>query len=80
MHNLGMKDAIVENFNKDDAVELIRTFTWYMFSEEPVIRAGQTFSASADAPIFRIAEDPGVDYEDGSLFANPYGFWRLEPV
>jgi hypothetical protein len=79
MHNLGMKDAIVENFDGPDAVELVRTFTWYMYSEAPVIRSGQTFSVSATAPVYRVLADPGIQYEDGSLFANPYGFWRLEP-
>ena len=79
MHNLGMKDAIVENFNAAEAVELLRTFTWYMYTETPTIRSGQTFSVSATAPVYRVVADSGVEYEDGSLFANPYGFWRLEP-
>jgi hypothetical protein len=78
MHNLGMKDAIVENLETSEAVELLRTFTWYMYTEQPSIREGQTFSVSPTAPVYRIANDPGVTYDEGSLFANPYGFWRLE--
>ncbi len=77
MHNLGMKDAIVDDADSDDAAELIRSFTWFMFTEKPTIRAGQTFAVAADAPCYRLIADPGVSYEEGSLFANPYGTWRL---
>jgi Domain of unknown function (DUF4261) len=80
MHNLGLKDVIVDNFNPSEAVELLRTFTWYMYTEQPTIRMSQTFSISPTAPVYRILEDRGVTYDEGSLFSNPYGFWRLEAV
>jgi len=66
-----------ENFGTAEAVELVRTFTWYVFTEKPSIREGQTFSVSARAPTYRIAAATAMKYEEGSLFANPYGFWRL---
>lgn len=80
MHNLGLRDAIVDNFggNTAAAVALVRTFSWYLFTEAPELRAGQSFAAAAGAPAYRLREKPGVVYEDDSLFANPYGFWRLE--
>lgn len=79
MHNLGLKDAIVRNDGGTaEAVDLIRTFTWYLYTEAPSIRPGQTFSVAQGAPGYRILDDPGVDYGDDSLFTNPYGFWRLE--
>jgi len=77
MHNLGLRDAVVENHGTDESVELLRVFTRYMFTEEPTIRSGQTFSAAAEEPRFRIKDDPGIDYGDNELFVNPYGTWRL---
>lgn len=80
MHNLGLRDAVADNFDNNTAavVELVRTFTWYLFTEAPDLRAGQSFAVAAGAPVYRLRDKPGVVYEDGSLFANPYGFWRLE--
>jgi hypothetical protein len=78
MHNLGLRDAIVENDGDTaEAVELLRVFTRYLFTESPAIRAGQTFGAAEDAPVYRLLDDPGPGYEEGSLYANPFGFWRL---
>lgn len=78
MHNLGLREVVVDNFETADAVDLVRTFAWYLFTEEPAIQAGQTFSVSADAPVYRIAASSGVPYPPGSPFTNPYGAWRLE--
>ncbi|WP_373716051.1 DUF4261 domain-containing protein [Roseateles sp.] len=80
MHCLGLRDAIVDNDGTPEAVELLRVFTRYMFTESPTLRAGQTFSADNHAPVYRLNDDPGPDYGDGSLYANPYGCWRLERV
>lgn len=78
MHNLGLRDAIVDNDGDTaEAVELLRAFTRYLFTESPTIRAGQTFGAAQDAPVYRLLDDPGPGYEDDSLYANPFGFWRL---
>jgi hypothetical protein len=77
MHNLGLRDAIVDRSVEDDALALIRGFTSYLFMESPVIEDGQTFAMAPDAPVYRIHADKGVSYEDGSLFTNPYGAWRL---
>lgn len=81
MHNLGLRDAIVENDGDTaEAIELIRVFTRYLFTESPIIRAGQTFGTGRDAPTYRLSDDVGPHYEDDSLYANPYGFWRLVPA
>nr|WP_233168543.1 hypothetical protein [Xylophilus sp. ASV27] len=79
MHNLGLKDVVVAAEGTEDPVELVRTFTRYAFAEKANIRSGQTFSLASDAPVYRIVDDVGVQYDASSLFNNPYGFWRLEP-
>jgi hypothetical protein len=79
MHNLGLRDAIVDASAADDPVNLIRGFTYYLFTESPIIKAGQTFSVARGAPVYRIHEDEGVCYGAGSLYNNPYGAWRLKP-
>ena len=81
MHNLGLRDAIAHcGSDPAAAVELVRTFTRYLFAETPSIRSGQTFSVASDAPVYRIEDHPGWDYGTDSLFTNPYGAWRLVPV
>jgi hypothetical protein len=80
MHNLGLREAIVDAAVDDDALDLIRRFTYYLFSESPTIQNRQTFALAPGAPVYRIFEDDGIQYEDGSLFQNPYGAWRLEPT
>ena len=80
MHNLGLRDAITTITDKQDAVDLLRVFTWYQFTESPDLRAGQTFSVDVEADIYRLREHEGIDYGEESLFNNPYGIWELEPV
>lgn len=80
MHNLGLWDAITTIDNKQQAVELLRVFTWYQFTESPELRAGQTFSVDAESDIYRLREYQGVDYGEESLFSNPYGTWELVPA
>ena len=79
MHNLGYRDAIIQATAADDPVELLRSFTFYEFSENPTIRSGETFSLAPDAPAYRLLEEPCTLYDEASLFTNPFGMWRLEP-
>jgi hypothetical protein len=76
MHNFGLKDAITAQAN---SVELLRAFTHYLLTESPDVRDGQTFAVSEEAPVYIVRAHPGVPYEEGSLFANPYGAWYLVP-
>ncbi len=80
MHNLGLRDAIVEHNGTSASVELLRVFTHYLFVESPAMLPGQTFSVDSDAPVYRVTDDPGAAYDEGSLFTNPYGGWRLAPI
>jgi hypothetical protein len=79
MHNLGYADAIVDAKAAEDPVELLRTFTWYQFTENPTIRPGQTFSVASGAPVYRLVSEPCNLYEGDPLFTNPFGMWRLLP-
>jgi hypothetical protein len=80
MHNLGLRDAIVDASAADDPLDLVQSFTYYLFTESPIVQAGQTFSVQRGAPLYRIVADEGVSYEAGSLYKNPFGAWRLKPV
>jgi len=77
MHNLGLRDAIVRAEEDDDPAELIRAFTFYAFSEAPVIREGDRFSVRKGAPRFRLASEECNLYGEDDPFTNPYGMWRL---
>jgi hypothetical protein len=80
MHVLGLPDAIMNSDDSDNAVELLRVFTHYVFAEEPEIRSQQTFSAGPNEPGYRLThERPGL-YEVDDLFHNPNGYWRLTPL
>lgn len=79
MHNLGYRDAIAQANAAEDPVELLRTFTFYDFTENPAIRAGETFSVAPDALLYQLHEEACTLYEGDSLFTNPYGMWRLVP-
>ena len=82
MHNFGLPDAIVSpaGGDKGAAAELLRTFTHYLFAQAPAFEDGHTFSVSEGAPVYRVRAVAAIDYGPDSLFNNPYGAWRLEPV
>jgi hypothetical protein len=79
MHHLGLPEAIVDASASDDPERLIMAFTFYLFTESPVIQAGQTFQMEPGAPVYRLHEDEGVRFEPKDLHHNPYGTWRLRP-
>lgn len=80
MHTFGMHDVRVIDDDAANASRVAQAFSWYLFSERPNIREGQTFSRDAQSPAYRISSGDGVDYEDDSLFINPYGTWELQPL
>lgn len=79
MHNFGMKDVRLSP-GIPNAANLASLFTWYLFSEEPDIHPGHTFSAAPEAPKFRVEEAAPVEYPADSLFSNEFGTWQLIPV
>lgn len=60
MQNLGLKDTIVSGLQFQEAVDLIRIFGFYQVVDKPAIISGQTFSATVDAPRFRIIEEQNL--------------------
>jgi hypothetical protein len=77
MHNLGLKDALVRGLPTAEAINLLREFTYFGATEQPVLSAGHTFSQAVDAPVYRLAEVAQQPYADHLDFANPYGMWEL---
>jgi len=78
MHNLGLPDAIVDTSDTSGAAELIRTFTWYLFSESPAIRDGETFSVGDDQPAYKLNITDCHLYEQDDIFFNPFGLVQLQ--
>lgn len=73
-----LRFVVVANSDAESLAELLRVFTHYLLVESPQIEQGQTFSAHADAPIYRIYQHPAINYGESSLFNNPYGTWLLQ--
>jgi hypothetical protein len=80
MHNLGLKDTLISGEDFQEAVDLIRLFSYYQLLEQPEIFEGQTFSAHSEAQRFCILEEPDQPYKNHELFSNVFGMWRLERV
>jgi hypothetical protein len=77
MHTFGLRDAHVTGERSSDPLQVARTFSWYLFTERPEMKEGQTFSCDAQSPVYRIRSSGGPDYDPDSLFINPYGTWQL---
>jgi hypothetical protein len=89
MHALGAADLIVSpailqlagNIGSPTsaAIELFRTFAVYLLGEcgPGQFVSGHTFSASPDAPRYRVIWEPCTGYGQDSLFFNPFGRWRF---
>lgn len=80
MQNVGLKDTILSGEEFQEAVNTISIFGYYQLIDKPVISANQTFSISAEAPVFRITDETEQPYADDELFENPFGMWRLKRV
>ena len=80
MHNLGHPDAVVEaDIQPHDAAKLLHTFVSYLLVENPTLQERETFSIDADTPRYRLFHRPCTMYEEGDLFYNPFGVWKLVP-
>lgn len=81
MHNLGLSDALVDmGLHASEAAKLLHSFTRYLLIENPSLKDGETFSTDVDAPRYRLLHEPCKQYEEGDLFHNPFGVWKLTPT
>jgi len=81
MHNLGYRDAIIEDdITPDDAAHLLQTFLLYTLIEQPILKEGHTFSKTADSPYYRLRAVPCETYQRDHSFFNPFGMWQLEVI
>jgi hypothetical protein len=80
MHSFGMRDCVIAIGEADDPLELLRVFSWYLFTETPTIRSGTTFSVADGQPRYRLSEETCTHYAAGDGFMNLNGMWRLSRV
>jgi hypothetical protein len=81
MQNLGHPDAMVEaDIDPNDAAKLLHAFVGYLLVENPTLKERETFSTDADGPRYRLFHEPCTMYEEGDLFHNPFGVWKLVPA
>jgi hypothetical protein len=62
MHNLGLPEAAINAGAPGATVEVLKTYTRYLFAESPTIHEGQTFSVEPAAPVFSLSYEAGFDY------------------
>ena len=77
MQNLGYKDTIISGEEFQEAVKLIRIFSYYQIIDKPAINNKQTFSASIESPKYKITDEVNQPNKGDELFENPFGMWRL---
>lgn len=81
MHHFGLPDVEVErSLEMNQAADLMNRFNYWQIVEEPKIAAGHTFSITADAPRYRIAQKNDSRHETSDLYHNPNGLWSLKRV
>lgn len=64
--------------DRESANALLGIFNIFQLVEAPVLRSGETFSASKDASKYVIHRWPDARYPRGHSCHNPFGVWRLE--
>jgi len=82
MHNFALPDAAVPaSIEIAEAARLLNVFNLFQLVDSPVLNDGETFSADADAPRFRLKREPYEEgYDPGEPLHNPRGLWSLQPA
>jgi hypothetical protein len=81
MHNFGFADCeMPAAMGVEDAAALMNRFNLWRLDEAPAFSDGHTFSLAPNAPKFRMRQVDDTRHEQGHLFFNPFGLWRLEPA
>jgi hypothetical protein len=78
MHDFGLPDvATGSNLSPDTASQLMNQFNYFVLSEDPTLVDGETFSAAAGAPRYRLKRERCELYHRDDPFHNPLGRWHL---
>lgn len=81
MHNIGLRDAMVEGFiSADEAAELLQCFLLFTAVEAPYVSDGDTFGPFPNSFSYKLYSVGCDHYAGESPFHNPYGMWRLTAV
>jgi hypothetical protein len=80
MHNLGLKDTIIQGEELQRSIDLVPIFGYYQIFDKPGILHDQTFQPDLQSPKYLITDEPNQPYKGNSLFENPYGMWRLTRI
>jgi hypothetical protein len=78
MHSFDLSDAAISLDADPGAQNLLATFNRYQATEQPSIRAQDTFQPSPNSPVYRLDHRPYSLYSSDSLFYNPNGLWHLQ--
>ena len=80
MHLFGLPDCTVpDSIDAEDAAELMNQFNFWRIQEQPELETGNTFSMSADAPLYRLTFGPDPRHAVSDTSHNPYGIWSIDP-
>lgn len=80
MSAFALPDCSVHGVALEAAFETSTEFCCYLMDETPQLADGHTFSASKNAPKFRMSFDAYTYYERNHMFHNPNGIWKLALV
>lgn len=79
MRQFGLPDATAPDDDEASAY-LLRSFNIYQWTEKPHLQSGHTFSASSEAPRYRLHLSDDDRYAPGEIYHNPNGLWRLTDI
>lgn len=78
MHLFGLPECEVPtHVSLAQAADLMNRFNFWQIAERPILEEGHTFSVSQESPRYRLNLIPDARHEQGELFHNPLGVWRL---
>jgi hypothetical protein len=80
MQNIGLRDTIIYNEEFQEAVNLIRIFSFYQIVDNAVLLNNQIFTPLINSNNYRITEEVNQPNEGDDMFANPFGMWRLSKI
>ena len=81
MHNFRLPDAqIPTDLDTGQAAALLNQFNDYQIAERPRLNSGETFSLTADGPVFRLRLIADERHPPDDLFHNPRRIWNLTRV